>query len=89
MDHRGNMSSQHRRSKINHSLVVGPELTKDQQIIANSKKKLSKMDEVELGLWLEVCKANIVFWKNRRSAKNRWEKSLEMVEKEINKRNES
>jgi hypothetical protein len=43
MDHRGNMSNQHRRSKINHSVKMGAELTEDQTINAKKRKKLTKM----------------------------------------------
>lgn len=86
MDARGNMSGQHRRSKINHSIVVGPELTDQQRQVLKSGKKITKMTSDELQHWLEVCKANVVFWKNRRSVRKSWEEKVTVVEKEISKR---
>ncbi len=83
MDYRGNMSGQHRRSKINHSVIFGPELTEAQQRIAKSRKRLVKMNAEELALWLEVCKANLAFWKNRRTIRNKWQTAIGLTEKQI------
>lgn len=84
MDYRGNMSSQHRRSKWN-TVIVGPELTERQQQIAKSRKKLNKMSMEELKTWLEICELNMKFWKNRRTEKRRWEEAIEKVQNQIEK----
>ena len=86
MDYRGNMSGQHRRTKINHSVIAGPELTEIQEQVMRTRKNLNKMDVEELNIWLEICRANILYWKNRRSLKKQWEESVENAEKEIKKR---
>lgn len=83
MDSRGNMSSQHRRSKVNHSVIMGPELTEEQDRVAKSRKRLSKMTVEELTVWLTVCEANVAYWKNRRSIRKKWEETASKVEKEI------
>jgi hypothetical protein len=86
MDIRGNMSSQHRRSKWT-TVIVGPELTERQQQVAKSRKKLNKMSMEELTTWLEICELNVKFWKNRRTERRRWEESVEKVQKQIERGN--
>jgi hypothetical protein len=87
MDHRGNMSSQHRRSKINHSLVIEPAgLTEAESRLLKSRKPMKKMTLEELEVGVSLCRACIVRWKNRRTLRKSWEASLEKFEAEIKKR---
>ena len=86
MDSRGNMSSQHRRSKVNHSVIMGPELNEAQERMQQSRKRLNKMTAEELNLCLEVCRLQLAYWKNRRPLRKKWEESIDRIEKEIKKR---
>lgn len=86
MDHRGNMSSQHRRSKINHSVIMGPELTQSQENLLKKGKELKDLTIEELNEWLEVCKLHEEHWKNRRSIRRSWRAAVERAEQELSKR---